>query len=1149
MKKRPIAIYVILVGLVFSLVAAASVLSTHWILKAGVDKMMTNSFGDHLDTIIGQFAVQEAKLQATGMSEAYERQFKETAVTQFRQKFYHPDTDSRLLVYITDYDGSVIAHPQLPDGDNLAVQLKEFPDIRKRRNGEMEAMDNGVRQWLIFRAYEKWDWIVMYSMPVAQKYAEVYHLDLQLVTIMLAILLASLASSGLWLHRIVVIPIHRSEESLRESMARFDGFATATQYGFGMADLDGRIIYANEALSRLLGETSPEICLGKHFPTTYYRPQITLKFQQEVIPALMKDGHWQGELEILRTDGRTIPVEENYFVLRDPEGQPRYLADILTDITERRKAEDQIAWSLSLLKSTLESTADGILVIDLQGRVINANQRFAKMWEIPQDLMSTGDDSKLLEYALNQLMDPDEFLRKVKELYASPESDSMDTIRFKDGRVFERYSKPQWLNGKPEGRVWSFRDITERKQAEETLIVTNRHLEIATAHANDMATQAEVANIAKSEFLANMSHEIRTPMNGVIGMTGLLLDTNLSSEQRQYAEVIRSSGESLLTLINDILDFSKIQAKKLELEILDFDLRDLLEDFAGMMTVQAQKKGLEFLCAAHPEVPSYLRGDPGRLRQILINLTGNSIKFTAKGEVAVRIAVVSKNDNEAHLRFSVHDTGIGIPANRLDRLFQSFTQVDPSTTRQYGGTGLGLAISKQLAEKMGGEIGVISEEGKGTEFWFTVRLPLQPEQDHKRTMPAQIKGVSILVVDDNVTNREILTTRLGSWGARVTEVPDGPSALETMHTAKAANAPFDVVITDMQMPGMDGLMLGRAIRQDEGLCKTRLIMMTSLGPQNNNAEFAQIGFAACLTKPVRPSDLYTRLTAVLAGTSYSEVSHPVATGDSARRIRNGTIRILLAEDNITNQLVATKMLEKLGYRVDAVANGKEAVASLRTLPYDLVLMDVQMPEMDGYEATRAIRGGSSGVPNPQVPIIAMTANAMQGDREKCLEAGMSDYLSKPVQVQGLASILERWLPQEADAPKDSPAGTVMDPTAAAPAEKSKEPTTPAFDRVAFMDRLMGDENFAKELIEIFLDDIPKQIESLNHSLETSDTKTVGRIAHTIKGAAANVGGQALCELAGIIETACHDGNVEFIQEHWPELALQFNRLKKAMKPS
>ncbi|MGD8893740.1 MAG: response regulator, partial [Desulfobacterales bacterium] len=455
-----------------------------------------------------------------------------------------------------------------------------------------------------------------------------------------------------------------------------------------------------------------------------------------------------------------------------------------------------------------------------------------------------------------------------------------------------------------------------------------------------------------------------------------------------------------------------IEAGKVDLEHIDFDLRVALDEVTELVAFKAHEKGLEYVAMVHPDVPSLLCGDPGRLRQILINLVGNATKFTETGEVSIRVTLDDEDTTHATIRFSVTDTGIGIPKDRMDRLFESFSQVDSSTTRKYGGTGLGLTISKQLAEIMGGHIGVESEEGKGSTFWFTAVLEKQPEGKYKRVVvPGDIKGKRILIVDDNATIRYVLREQLKSWGCRYGEASSGVQALEELRQAVAGKDPFEISILDMRMPEMDGETLGKKIKQDPELKNTKLVMMTSMGQRGDARRFEDIGFSAYLTKPVKQSKLYDCLSSIsgLREDTGNEQTSAIVTQYSLAEDKKRRVRILLAEDNIINQKVAISTLKKLGYTADAVANGKEAVKALEIIPYDIVLMDCQMPEMDGYEATQEIRNLKSKVLNHQVPVIAITANAMKGDREKCLNAGMDDYLSKPIYPNELSDMLEKWI--------------------------------------------------------------------------------------------------------------------------------------------
>ena len=790
--------------------------------------------------------------------------------------------------------------------------------------------------------------------------------------------------------------------------------------------------------------------------------------------------------------------------------------------------------SEELQHALLANLAVGVVVVDPETRAIEqVNEHTAVLFGAPAE--------RLVGQRCHALLCPDgKAACPVCDLGEPVANSEGEMLRADGGRLpILRTVKRIQLNGR-EKLLECFVDISARKQAEAELRETNRNLAEATARANRMAVKAELANMAKSEFLANMSHEIRTPMNGVIGMAGLLLETELTDEQRHYAETVNASGEALLALLNDILDLSKIEAGKLELECLDFNLRDLLDELAAAMALRFRKKGLELIFDTAPDVPALLRGDAGRVRQILTNLLGNAIKFTHAGEVALRVAAQSEAASEAILRFSVRDTGMGIPKDKIGLLFNKFSQVDTSTTRQFGGTGLGLAISKQLVEMMGGEIGVESEPGRGSTFWFTARFPKQAEGARPELPPAaaKLRGVKVLVVDDNAANREVLTARMQSWGMLPTALPGGPEALKDLRQALDDGAPFEVAVIDMQMPGMDGEALGKVIKADKQLANTKIVMLSSIGQRGDAARFEEIGFSAYLTKPARDRDLFNVLSTILSPAQARGMPGPErpAKRDLSRLFAGVDARVLLAEDNLINQQVVFGVFKKLGLAVDAVPNGEEALKALASTAYNLVLMDVHMPVMDGLEATRRVRDPQSPVLDHNVPIIAMTASAMRGDRERCLEAGMSDYVTKPITPHSLIEKLQAWLGGE---PEGS-AGEMV-------GERETRGVPPVFEREAMLGRLMDDKAFARTIMKGCILGIPQNLGGLQEAVGNGDVDGVEFYAHTIKGSAALIGGERLAKAAYDVEKAGKAKDMCAARERLPELSLQFDLLKKAVE--
>jgi PAS domain S-box-containing protein len=653
-------------------------------------------------------------------------------------------------------------------------------------------------------------------------------------------------------------------------------------------------------------------------------------------------------------------------------------------------------------KLLLDSTAEAIYGMDLKGICIFCNPACAQVlgYERVEDLLGRNMHDLIHHTRIDGSPYPVSECR-IYQAFREGKGTHVDSEALwrADGASFpvEYWSNPMSCGGETIGTVVTFLDISERKRIE--------------AELRQAKEAAEAGSRAKGEFLANMSHEIRTPMNGVMGMLELTLGTDLEPEQRDFLQTAHGSAEALLTIINDILDFSKIEAGKLELEVAPFDLREALGDALKTLALRAHQKGLELNCQIGPDVPRVLAGDEGRLRQVVLNLAGNAIKFTERGEVNLSVALESRSDDAVVLHFAVADTGVGVPADKVRLIFDPFTQADGSTTRKYGGTGLGLSISSRLVERMGGRIWAESEPGLGSTFHFTARLTVSRGASPSASSLSadQLRGLTVLVVDDNRTNRRILEETLRAWGMRPTAVDGGAAALAELKRATAAGAAYPLVLLDAQMPEMDGFTLAMQIKREPDLADSTLMMLTSLGHQADAGRCRELGLAHYLVKPVKQSELLRAVLAVLGAArprAAAPVKPPGPAGGEATALAptTGRLRILLAEDNAVNRLVAVRLLQKQGHSVAVACDGRQAVDALARERFDLALLDVQMPELDGFEVAAAVRAREEGT-GRRLPLVALTAHAMQGDRERCLAAGMDGYVTKPIQMEQLTKVM------------------------------------------------------------------------------------------------------------------------------------------------
>ena len=945
----------------------------------------------------------------------------------------------------------------------------------------------------------------------------------------------------------------------QELTLRYERILASAGEGIYGLDLEGQTTFVNPAAARMLGYKPEELIGLSMHPTVHHTQADGSPYPRETCPmyAAFKDGaihHIQDEI-LWRKDGTWFSVEYTSMPIYDEKDQLAGAVVTFKDITERKRMEKARAD----LQRAIDQGAEGLALLNPKGRYVYINRAHAAMYGYTADEL-IGQSWKIL-YSKAQLTYIEETC--LPQLHQSGQYHGELTGLRKNGNQFPVEISLSLLSseeGEPTGLVCTCRDITERKEADARITQASKTLEQQNLELAATRDKALAATRSKSEFLATMSHEIRTPLNGIIGMTDLLLDTTLEIDQREMVDTVKKSGEFLLTIINDILDFSKIEAGKLNLEEINFDIRTAVDEVIDILTERAGQKNLELIGLIYATTPQQLRGDPGRIRQILFNLIGNAIKFTQEGEIVVEVSVIETSNIARSLRFAVTDTGIGIAPEVQQSLFDSFTQVDSSTTRKFGGTGLGLAICKRLVSMMQGEIGVISEQGQGSSFWFTIPLRHSSTSSPTPLPTGTLQGRRVCIVESNDTIRFLLQHYTQSWGMSCEVARNGQDGLALLQQHANDGQSFDLAILDHTLSETtqeDGLSLAKQIRQNPLISHIPLILLTAFGKRGEGKLAHQAGFNGYLPKPIRHQQLQQCLQMLLSNTQHASSS---SNGESTTLITRHTveeaqtqtqIHILLAEDNLVNQKVAVRMLHKIGYRVDIVENGKEAVEAINRTFYDLVLMDCQMPEMDGLQATQKIREAESIQENRQeaggrrqeqkpdisetpnsllltphcsrVPIIAMTANALPKDREACVNAGMDDFLAKPVRLEDLSTMITKWLPHRT--------------TSTAPNhpdnkryKQGSTPLPPSLDETILKDlkTLGGDDDpeFFLTVVDQFLEDLPRHREGIRQALDQQNLEALVKSAHTCKGSSRSVGATALAEISYALELMGREGILE-----------------------